>query len=208
MRTYDFFIRHFIAKSPDEVWAMLPDGPHMLELTFDVEVFRQRWPSDPIGPRLAYERRSFQRSVTVAAVSASRIDLVHEPLIQAGVAEAAGVGPVQVYDNKGEHWVHAMCGFRQPPVDIAADIYLREAGREWQVGHVWSRAGVTADSEVKSLPALSPSGRTVDVVFRSNQSLARETTDMTRIWEGELKVPNCRVDRSGFGQHIIIIVRP
>jgi hypothetical protein len=79
-----------------------------------------------------------------------------------------------------------------PPVGLAFDVFIRDsAGREWQVGSIDFAPGKTGTSIVSGkVPGFAAS--VVDVVLRSSARAARETTYLTRIWDGELvfeKIP-------------------
>lgn len=81
------------------------------------------------------------------------------------------------------------------PVDVAFEVFAIVNGRDYSVGsvnfHKGARAGYSAAG--REFPADPP--QTVDVLFRSSAAVARQTLDLTRIWQGEVLIPNVPVRR-------------
>lgn len=76
------------------------------------------------------------------------------------------------------------------PVDLAFEVFLRFNGKEFPAGSVSYRAGAGGGygTDARDIPLGSPP--TVDVIFRSSEEIARQTINMTRIWKGQIIVPN------------------
>jgi hypothetical protein len=81
------------------------------------------------------------------------------------------------------------------PVDVAFDVFARFNGTEYRVGSVSFRKGAPGGygAGVDAFPDDPPAA--VDVVFRSSEAVARETMGLTRIWKGEIVIPNVPLRR-------------
>ena len=93
-------------------------------------------------------------------------------------------------------WQQGLFDIESPPMDLAFDVYLRVAGREWHVGqidsereHPWDFSGEFRGF-VDGLNSDS-----VDIVLRPSTSAARETLRIDQIWGGVLEFKDVSVTR-------------
>lgn len=78
------------------------------------------------------------------------------------------------------------------PVNIAFDIFARRDGSEYPFGNITASAGQSREivlTSPKEFP-LDPPHKSVDLIFRSSETLARRTVDLHKIWQGELLFQN------------------
>jgi hypothetical protein len=82
------------------------------------------------------------------------------------------------------------------PVDIAFDVFLRDAtGKEWPVGGINFHKGANAGYGTGTPYFPKPSPDKIDLIFRSSEAVARGTTDLTQIWQGEIVLPNVPIKK-------------
>jgi hypothetical protein len=83
------------------------------------------------------------------------------------------------------------------PTDIAFDVYARYDGAEHLIGSINATAGTgqTAVSEymVGGATTRPAPPAPVEIVFRSSSKVARNTVDLSEIWQGEFVYPNVPV---------------
>lgn len=81
------------------------------------------------------------------------------------------------------------------PVDVAFDVLIRFDGKEYPASSVHFLAGSPGGygTSADHFPTNAPVK--VDVIFRSSERVARETVDMSRIWKGEITVPDVALPR-------------
>lgn len=81
-----------------------------------------------------------------------------------------------------------------PPVDLAFDVFARANGKEYPLGGVSFHAG--GGSWGVATPTPPPGDfRTIDIILRSSEAVARGTIEITQIWRGEIVLSNVPVRR-------------
>jgi hypothetical protein len=78
-------------------------------------------------------------------------------------------------------------------VNLAFDVFARVKGKEFPLGSVTFRGSGIRGFGTHTLPIGGL--RTVDLVLRSNDALARQTIDMNQIWQGELVLRDLPVQK-------------
>ena len=103
-------------------------------------------------------------------------------------------------------WIHLT--FTKPPADFAFDAKLRQGEREWPLGHLTSGRLASQMNSWGQTDAAYLQGETkglgaepVDLVLTPNASVARQTIDMTRMYDGEIVIEgiDIQTQSSGFG---------
>ncbi|MCB9850875.1 MAG: hypothetical protein H6817_09250 [Phycisphaerales bacterium] len=134
------------------------------------------------------------------------VQLVNDASLEQAVRNVLTVGQVDVMPSTlGEDeslvglMLHsgplaAASGFL--PIDIAFEITLRSGDDVWNFGNVVVHAGAMAANN-KTAILRDFDADAVDVILRSSADAARETTDVTRIWDGEIVVKDVPVVRPG-----------
>jgi hypothetical protein len=81
------------------------------------------------------------------------------------------------------------------PVNVAFDIFVRINGHEHPAGTVTIPKGMPGGygNSVRDVPPDWPAH--ADVIFRTSQAAARDTVDLTQIWQGEVVLPNVPLPR-------------
>ena len=74
------------------------------------------------------------------------------------------------------------------PVDAAFDVFVRIEGKDFRLGSINFHRGAASGFGTggEGVPADAPAN--VDVILRSSQDAARDTLDMTSIWNGEIVI--------------------
>jgi hypothetical protein len=80
------------------------------------------------------------------------------------------------------------------PVDAGFDVFLRFDGNEYSMGSVYMRTTVGGGNYAATNSFAGNAPANVDVVLRSSEAVARQTVDITRIWKGEIVLPNVPID--------------
>lgn len=75
------------------------------------------------------------------------------------------------------------------PVELAFDVFLRVRGKEYPFNTLTSPKDCKYSGYQKAAYD-GPVARTIDIVLRSNPKVARQTVDLTEMWEGELVFPD------------------
>lgn len=87
---------------------------------------------------------------------------------------------------------------RSMPADVAFDVVARVDGKEYPLGTLTAKAGATYQLNGGAGGFDAPADVTkADLVFRSSQKVARSTVDLTRIWGGELVLPDVPITEAG-----------
>lgn len=76
-------------------------------------------------------------------------------------------------------------------MDAAFDVFARVDGKEYPLGGVSYHLGGSCGFGTANPPPGDP--KTVDLILRSSETVARQTVDVQEIWEGEIVLKNVRV---------------
>lgn len=80
------------------------------------------------------------------------------------------------------------------PLPLAHDVFLRSADREWRLTSI-SVSGATHYGTGGDIPAKDNFDATrVDVIFRPSPGAAHHSVDITRMWNGEIVIPDVVVN--------------
>ncbi|HRX83997.1 MAG TPA: hypothetical protein P5572_03145 [Phycisphaerae bacterium] len=123
------------------------------------------------------------------------IELSTDAAVGTQIHDALSVGPVRlIARHKKPPPFTAMVLFQtgsaapsgiQLPIDVAFDATLRYAGTDFPLGRVVMRAGTNSQTTLNADVDFSDVDA-VDIVLRTDTDAALCTTDITRIWQGEL----------------------
>ena len=81
-----------------------------------------------------------------------------------------------------------------PPVPLSFDAFLRNGGREWKLATIsFASATQYHTSGYLSSDAGDFDARRVDVILRPAPDAAHNTVDITRVWMGEIIIPDVEV---------------
>ncbi|MDQ3439720.1 MAG: hypothetical protein M3478_05160 [Planctomycetota bacterium] len=95
------------------------------------------------------------------------------------------------------HTVSLVMTIATPPLPLSFDVFLRSGENEWKFTTI-SGAGATEYHTGGHLPATANfDARRVSVIFRPSPASAHHTVDITRIWNGEISIPDVEVTWSG-----------
>ena len=82
---------------------------------------------------------------------------------------------------------------KSPPVPTAFRVTVRQGKHEWK-GRT-SCDGRVSHNGVSFVPEKGFEGNRLDVIFEPDVDLARETVDMTRVWNGRLEFKAIPIQR-------------
>ncbi len=117
-------------------------------------------------------------SMRAAIIGALTIDMV-APLVTLSTGMVPGGGIVAI---------------DRAPSAVAFDVFGRSGEIEHRIGSLVCGEGNTSFSRVHPHPApLFPGVNSVDIILRTNASLAEKWLTITEIWDGEIVIPNVPV---------------
>jgi hypothetical protein len=134
-------------------------------------------------PTLAWEQVLTGMQDVEATPSADNPRLVASPT----ALEVAGCVVATIDWRAGCASPQADIRISQPPENVAFDIFLRHGGHETKVGETIREKGDNGSQDFSLPPVTANSpARSIDLIFRSSPRLARTTSDLMQIWDGEV----------------------
>lgn len=122
----------------------------------------------------------------------------HEPSLKWRTAPGAAViaSCISINDlHRVPDFLNMLAGevvVRNPPVNLAFDVFARAGNQEYSMGAVSFHGSGTYGIGALNLPS---NLRSVDIVLRSSDAEARKTVEITEIWQGEIHIPNVPVQQ-------------
>jgi hypothetical protein len=91
--------------------------------------------------------------------------------------------------------LQGMIDAANPPTDLAFDVFARANCKEVSLGGVNFRRSPAGNSSYGVAATTLPPGdlRTIDIILRSSEAVAKGTVDLTQIWRGEIVILNVPV---------------
>ncbi len=126
------------------------------------------------------------------------VELVNDPAFEPALRQALGQPSVLVIGEGGETRVSGYFSAIQSPlpIDVAFDVFWRVDGKEYRVGTLAFPTGDPQFPTPSYNGLIPPTTMTsADVVLRASADAARRTTNITRIWDGELVFPGVTLQR-------------
>ena len=126
------------------------------------------------------------------------VRVIPNPELKPQIEQAFGMTSLDIRDRKGGLALSGGIQVNDSPVSMAFDVFVRdESGREWFVGRIqFSRADPAISTFASSNFWGYVDGFTadrVDIVLRSSARAARENSDFTEIWGGEIVLEDIEV---------------
>jgi hypothetical protein len=168
-------------------------GKHQLKVTMELVASDGPYPDSVRKTPPRWSRQvAFTRPFEILPAGApSPIDWVDEASLAAAIRKSIELGSVRASANSYDAFA-MMVKIENSPVNLAFEIFARDAGaKEHPVGRVTAFAGTRENHGVnqREFPP-GPNVGTVDVIFRSSERVVKGTTDLYRVWRGEIVIPN------------------
>jgi len=163
-----------------------PAGEYPLEARIRLEILHA-----PLGtavPPVWSKDLTLKSTLKVVAQNADEmVKLIDQPELAEQIKKSLRIDKFEKQpDGSYEFSVH----IQKPPVNLAFSASVRSGGKEF---HMWDFTANTSSNMVTSLH-LNNIGQIapgkVTVIFRSEPSIARRTTDLVEMWKGEIVLDN------------------
>jgi hypothetical protein len=159
-------------------------GKHTLRLVVQGAAFHSQVDWTALGKPIWSKTFDLSASFTVLPPSTSAyIELQSDPAMAALLRKAF---TFQQDTEASEECIHLK--ITDSPANIAFDIFVRAEGKEYPFGNITAAARQSREvllTAPKDFP-IDPPHKPVEIIFRTNPSLARQTLDLHKIWQGEL----------------------
>jgi hypothetical protein len=84
--------------------------------------------------------------------------------------------------------------FKDPPVDLAFDVIWVAGGEEFPAGRAMMTAGKKSHGYGIGGPIEGFTARSVDVILRPSVDAAVQSPEISRIWNGEIRIEGVAVE--------------
>lgn len=193
--------------------AELPPGEHTLKLGGKIEVNEQGWTHrDPADQGWIDIPLDLAVRITVTRPDETDVTLVADTSLAAKVRGSVSAAPeglsaertpeaLSLARSAGKvreaYRVRGRITFREPPVTICGDVFIRTPAGEFHAGTVRIRKAEGADGagsiELIDASVEGPLPLAADIVIRPNPVIARETLDIDAIWGETITMPDVRI---------------
>ncbi|MGB7158288.1 MAG: hypothetical protein WBD40_09500 [Tepidisphaeraceae bacterium] len=103
--------------------------------------------------------------------------------------------PADLISSSGVY-VSIKCQVGALPVPLAHEIYLRSGEREWKLATIATTGGSRVGDGEHFAGEQKFDAQRVDIIFRPSPKVAYDTISITRMWNGEIVVPDVAVNWS------------
>jgi hypothetical protein len=176
-------------------------GRHELKVTLRVETWNGPDFGDNASPRNTLQNR---RDITLTAPLevvpvASGYGIKHPPPDAGTEARLrAAITPKDFQIGPGPRpSLSGVLKLQSIPVDIAFAASARVSGKEYQLGTINLLAGGTTDYHVSGSFDGPTNVASFDLILRPDESAARRTVDITRMWDGALEFKDVPIKMAG-----------
>jgi hypothetical protein len=182
-----------------------PPGDHPLTVTQRFRVFQGK-SFEPTRSKMLHEwTATTQATLHVVDRLPPELALkrVEDPNLAAAVRAAISAKEIRLDGNPAptrSPRATAEIGLANPPAGIAFDVFVRSpAGKEFRLGDVYlAKNGNTNWVVSETWPKDWPTDlKTVDLVFRPNERVARQSIDLFEMWNAEVVISGVPVVRTG-----------
>jgi hypothetical protein len=182
---------HHVKLDP-KLLAAAADGERVLRLRLKVDVY-DHW-TNGLSPAVASKTVDLQAPWKLVPADAPTVKAINDPSVRDAVANGIDVSRIEVRDNGGDY-ASARISLNTPPVPLAYKVIIRAAdGKEWPVCGIYvQKGGKTSWSTGASVKGLV--GNKVDVIFRPDERVALETTEMREYYNEEIVLKGVAVLR-------------
>jgi hypothetical protein len=165
-------------------------GPHKVKLTAEIAIVYGTVqglpnPREPLPKTLA--TKSWESELPFELVEGPTVKAVENPELATKLRQALSV---RLLSRRGLlDTADTMIGCEiDPPVALAFDMFIRDAGQEKRIGVYAFRSQQTGNVVTRDRITLA-AGHTVDVVLRSSAAVAESQIGIEEYWVGEIVIP-------------------
>jgi hypothetical protein len=98
-------------------------------------------------------------------------------------------------DSDGNRFVDYTINFDDTPAAIAAEVFLRSAGREFPLGRIVVAAGASTSYGGGAAISESFDAQSGDLMFRPSLAAMKESFELQSAWGEDLVIPNVSIQR-------------
>jgi len=164
-------------------------GRHELRLPLKVSVFFGTLLDEDASKLCHHEDRMLTATFEVLRPGAGDgITLIQDPLLKGELLKCFQRLELHVKrpDASKPNRCALVVAFDPLPVGVSFDVYVRVKGKERRVGFLALPQKPEQGNWEMGCALDPPVPETLDVIFRSSKAIARETTDVLEMWDGEL----------------------
>jgi hypothetical protein len=160
-------------------------GPHELAFKAHLEV----WSAAGVGKEKTFIHGFDARyTATVQVVSSNSVQALPDTVFEEQIRGALGFGPFRVVNAGGVRQLVGRFELIHPPTNLCFQMAARIGGKEYPLGRLGCPAGGEA-SETFTAAYDGPSDvATFDLILRPDEAAARQSLNLTTIWDRELVV--------------------
>jgi hypothetical protein len=167
-----------------------PAGKHHLRLKYELTTFATPQVSPPYS---GHYEKVVTRDLQADFVSVEG----HAPITTIGTPPAAVLLPLfGARLSVSKSYLSLSLDAKALPVDTAFEGFIRVGGKEYPCSSVDFRKGTPGGYSTGTNKFPKPMPPKADLILRSSERVARGTTDLTQIWQGEIVLRDIPVQRA------------
>jgi hypothetical protein len=171
-----------------------PPGKHTMRVAIEVGALR----GDPTRGKGTLDRTSTVQLTADFQVTTEKPELTWLTSPGAPVIQQCLAANDFLYYPAPSRMFQGNIRVSNTPMDLAFEVFARANGKEYPIGTVSyhrSAGGISDWGYLMQSQSLPGDLRTVDVILRSSEAVAKQTVDLTGVWQGEIIIPNVPVRR-------------
>jgi hypothetical protein len=158
-------------------------GERGVHVSFDAAILESFESTTP----LAQWTNQLDGRWTLVPADTQTVEIIDDESLRPAMEEAVSIQYVSVTRSGAEKHLSVNLNCNHPPVPLAFETAARDpaTGREWKL----SSFTAGTDHATSAMPAAEIDGfnlTTIDLILRPSERVARNTTTITRMWNGEL----------------------
>jgi hypothetical protein len=169
-----------------------PIGKHKLHMKVELATSSK-------GSAVNYDQGPFDKIIVRDLEADLEVIPSHSPITTVTDPPAATLTPLITarLELSNSEYLNANFDVKPLPVNVAFEIFLRIAGKEYRFGGISFTKGngstYGTGAQAKDFP--NPLPDKADIVLRSSETVARTTTNITQIWKGELALTGVKIQK-------------
>jgi hypothetical protein len=163
-------------------------GEHQLEVTCNVSVYTGPFGETARSTLLFQEDRTLRGDFQV--ITEAPADYIKA--VVPGRDLQGSITPKE-FEFASDGYLKGKIKIEGCPLNLAFEVFALYGGNEYRLGSVTCDAGKFNESHIQSSTRVDAPPPTLDLLLRSSEKVARQTTDQYEIFKGELKYPQVPV---------------
>ena len=166
-----------------------PVGPRAVTLDANIEI---REGFDQSKPIIAKWTDHLSANWELVPADADTVEIINDPSRQAAVEKSVTINQLEYHDSLHDY-LNLNINFNTPGVPLAYDIYIRADGHEQKLSSITVSGngsegwGTSGEMKIQADKA--------DVILRPNPEVARNSVNMTKLWNGEVTIKDVPIKR-------------